>query len=274
MHTTRRTARRQRFLPAALVFFGGLCLSAPPAQGQFTVAPAEIQLTPGTNPAASFVVENEGRTAIQATLYLNDWERNNDGENVFLPLGSTVGSCGDRVKVFPQTLRIEGGGRQSVRVSVEGTNFPSPCWTIVFVENAPRPSQGQSRVVYVTRIGVKVYVVPSGLVTDAEVTGFTLEKRHQTTSGPAVDTTQDELALRLRNTGGLPARFSGRVEFRDLANAVAATATIDEFPLLPGASRRVGIPLPVLPPGKYVALAVVGFGGEDDLAAQLELEIR
>lgn len=274
MNTTRRTARRrQRFLPAALVLFGGVVL-ATPIQAQFTVAPAEITLVPGTTPAASFVVENEDRTAIQARLYQNDWDRNDDGENAFFPPGTVVGSCGDRVKVFPQTLRIEAGGRQSVRVSVEGSNFPSPCWTIVFVENAPRPSQGQSRVVYITRIGVKVYVLPRGLTADAEVTGFALEKRRQTTSGPAVDTTQDELALRVRNVGGLPAHFEGRVEIRDLGNNVAATVPIESFPLLPGAARRVGVALPVVPPGKYVALAVLSYGGEDDLAAQIELEIR
>ncbi len=274
MITTRRTARRrQQFLPAALLFFGGIA-SAVPATAQFMVSPAELQLIPGTTPAASFVVENDGRVTVQATLYQNDWDRNNDGENAFFPPGTVVGSCGDRVKIFPQTLRIEAGSRQSVRVTSEGGVFPSPCWTIVFVESAPRPAPGQSRVVYVTRIGVKVYVLPPGLTADAEITGFALERPHQTTSGPAVDATQDELAIRVHNAGGLPAHFEGRVEIRDLQNKVVATVKIEDFPLLPGSARRVGVALPVVPPGKYVALAVLGYGADDDLAAQIELEIK
>jgi len=270
---SRGTARRQRFLPAALVLFGGVAIAAPVA-AQLTVTPAEITLVPGTTPAASFTVENDGRTPFQATLYLNDWDRNDDGENAFYPTGTVVGSCGDRIKVFPQTVQVEPGAKQSIRVSTEGASFPAPCWTIVFVENAPRPSTGASRIVYVMRVGVKVYVIPPGLPKDAEVTGFALERRHQTSSGPAVDTTQEEFALRVHNTGGVQLHFEGRVEIRDLGNNVVATQKVEDFPVLPGAQRRVGIAIPTLRPGKYVALAVLGYGGDDDLAAQLDLEIR
>ena len=273
MSNTRGTARRQRFLPAALVLFGGVAVAAP-AAAQLTVNPSEIVLIPGVAPAASFTVANDGRTQIQATVYQNDWDRNDDGENAFYPTGTVVGSCGDRVKVFPQTVQIEPGTRQAIRVSTEGSTFPSPCWTIVFVENAPRPSTGASRIVYVMRIGVKIYVLPPGLTKDAEVTGFALEHRHQTPSGPAVDTTQEEFGLRVHNTGGVPLHFEGRVEIRDLGNNVVATQKVEDFPVLPGAQRRVAIAIPTLRPGKYVALAVLGYGGDDDLAAQLDLEIR
>jgi P pilus assembly chaperone PapD len=270
---TRGTARRQRFLPAALVLFGGVAI-ATPATAQLTVTPAELVLVPGVTPAASFTVENRSQTQVQATLYQNDWDRSDDGENAFFPIGTVVGSCGDRVKVFPQTVQVEPGTKQSIRVSTEGGSFPSPCWTIVFVENAPRPASGSSRIVYVMRIGVKVYVLPPGLPKDAEVSGFALERRHQIASGPAVDTTQDEFALRVHNTGGVPLHFEGRVEIRDLGNNVVATQKVEDFPVLPGAQRRVGIAIPTLRPGRYVALAVLGYGGEDDLAAQLDLEIR
>ena len=273
MITTRGTARRQRILPVALVLFGGLA-SAAPASAQFTVSPAEIVLVPGTTPVSSFTVENDARTPAQATIYMNDWDRNDDGENAFYPIGTVVGSCGDRVKVFPQTLRIDPGQRQAVRVSAEGGNFPSPCWTIVFVESSPRPGQGASRIVYISRIGVKIYVNPPSLGRDAEISGFALERRHQATSGPAVDTTQDELALRVHNTGGVQVHFEGRVEIRDLQNKIVTTIKVDDFPVLPGSTRRLGVALPLLPAGKYVALAVLGFGGDDDLAAQLQLEIR
>lgn len=273
MSNSRGTARRQRFLPAALVLFGGVAFAAP-AAAQLTVTPSEIVLVPGVTPAASFSVENRGQGQIQATLYQNDWDRNDDGENVFYPIGTVVGSCGDRVKVFPQTVQVEPGAKQSIRVSTEGATFPSPCWTIVFVENAPRPARGPSRIVYVMRIGVKVYVLPPNLPKDAEVTGFQMEHRRQTAAGATVDTTQEEFALRVHNSGGVPLHFEGRVEIRDLANNVVATQKVEDFPVLPGAQRRVGIPIPVLRPGSYVALAVLGYGGEDDLAAQLALDIR
>jgi P pilus assembly chaperone PapD len=272
--STRRTARRwQRFLPAALVFFGGAAIAAP-LRAQLTVSPAELTLVPGSTPVASFTVGNEARTTVQAILYLNDWDRDDNGENRFFPTGTVVGSCGDRVKIFPQTVRVEPGARQSIRVSAEPVAYPSPCWTIVFVESAPRPAPGGSRIVYVTRLGVKVYVNPPGLARDAEVLGFALEKQLQTSSGPAVDTTQDELALRIRNIGGVPVRLEGRVEFRDFGNNVVQMVRVEEIPALPGSTRRIPVKLPTLPPGKYVALVLISYGGEDDLAAQLELEIH
>lgn len=273
MNTTRRTARRWQLLPAALVFFGGV-VSAAPARGQLTVSPAELTLVPGAAGAASFTVGNEARIPVQATLYLNDWDRDDNGENRFVPSGTLVGSCGDRVKIFPATVRIEPGSRQSIRVTADPGVYASPCWTVVFVESAPRPAPGQSRIVYITRLGVKVYVVPTGMTRDAEVTGFALEKKRQLPNGPVVDTTQDELAIRVRNTGGVPLQIGGRVEIRDLNNTVVQTVRVEEIPVLPGAGRRITSTLPVLPSGKYVVLAILTYGGEDDLAAQIELEIR
>lgn len=273
MTNTRRTARRQRFLPAALVLFGGVALTAP-AQAQLTVSPADLTLVPGTAAVGSFTVSNESRAPVQATLYQNDWDRDEDGENRFLPPGSVVGSCGDRVKVFPATLRLEPGSRQSIRVSAEPGAYPSPCWTVVFVESSPRPAPGRSRIVYVTRLGVKVYVVPPGMVRDAEVLAFALEKKRQTPGGAVVDTSQDELAVTVRNSGGVPFQVAGRIEIRNLGDQVVQTIRIDEVPVLPGAVRRLHADLPVLPQGQYVALAILSYGGDDDLAAQLSLEIR
>lgn len=273
MLTTRRTARRQRFLPAALVFCWGLILPGS-AKAQFSASPNEITLVPGSVPAATIVIQNEGTTPEQAQIYLNDWDRDDNGINRFYPVGTVVGSCGNRVKVFPTSIRLDAGARQSVAVTAEPGSYPSPCWTVVFVESTRRPSTGGNRIVYVTRLGVKVYVNPPAQTLDAEINGFGLERRVQVEGGEPVDTTQDELAIRVRNPGGRQARFKGKVEIRDLQNALVATIPIDEVPVLPGASRRIAAALPTLAAGKYVALAVLGYGGDDDLAAQLELEIR
>src|SRR2546425_12563235 len=64
-----------------------------------------------------------------------------------------------------------------------------------------------------------------------------------------------------RNSGGLPLWVRGRIEFRRLDNSVAATAEVAEFPVLPGARRTVVVSAPKLRTGRYVALALLDYGG-------------
>jgi len=267
MELTRGSARRQ--VVAALF----LSLIAAPAAAQLTVSPSELQLTPGTAAGVAFSVSNEDRVPVQATLYLNDWDRDDAGVNRFDSLGSMTGSCRDRVEVFPMNVRVAPGTNQSVRVSLKPTDtLRTPCWTIIFVETAPRPSTGSVRISYVTRIGVKVYVVPTTSTLDAEILGFTAEKARPR-EGEAVDTTRLEFAVYVRNTGTAQIRATGQVEIRRPDNSLAATAPMNEAPILPGSQRRIPVAIPTLPAGRYVALAVVGFGGPDDLAAQVELTV-
>jgi P pilus assembly chaperone PapD len=267
MELTRGSARR---LIVAALF---LSLTAAPAAAQLTVSPSEVQLTPGIVAATAFAVRNEDQTPVQATLYLNDWERDENGVNLFDTLGSKAGSCKDRVEVFPMNVRVAPGTSQPIRVSLKPSDtLKTPCWTIVFVETTPRPGRGVIQIAYVTRMGIKVYVVPSAATFDAEITGFTTEKARPR-AGIEIDTTRQELAVYVRTVGTAQIRAAGQVEIRRPDNSLAATVPIVETPILPGSQRRIGVTIPTLPPGRYVALAVVGFGGQDDLAAQAELTV-
>jgi hypothetical protein len=210
---------------------------------------------------------------VQANLYLNDWERDENGRNLFDTLGSKVGSCRDRVDVFPMNVRIAPGTSQPIRVSLKPSDtLRTPCWTIVFVETTPRPGRGMIQITYVTRMGIKVYVVPPAATLDAEITGFTTEKSRPR-DGEEVDTTRREFAVYVRATGTAQIRATGQVEIRRPDNSLAATVPIGEMPILPGSQRRIPLTIPTLPEGRYIALAVVGFGGQDDMAAQLEFTI-
>lgn len=267
MELTRGSARRH--LAAALF----LSLIAAPAAAQLTVSPSELQLTPGNMAATSFSVRNEDQSPVQATLYLNDWERDENGANQFDTLGSKVGSCRDRVDVFPMNVRIAPGTTQPIRVSLKPSDtLKTPCWTIVFVETTPRPGRGTIQITYISRMGIKVYVVPATATLDAEITGFATEKARPR-AGEEVDTTKNEFAVYVRTIGTAQIRAKGQVEIRRPDNSLAATVPIGEAPILPGSQRRIAIAIPTLPPGRYVALALIGFGGEDDLAAQTELTV-
>src|SRR2546430_11252796 len=95
----------------------------------------------------------------------------------------------------------------------------------------------------------------------------------QASSGkPAGDAGGKRLDVTFRNSGGLPLWVRGRIEFRRLDNSVVATADVPEFPVLPGARRTVVVSTPKLRTGRYVALALLDYGGADIAGAQTPFE--
>src|SRR5581483_9355304 len=133
-------------------------------------------------------------------------------------------------------------------------SLTAACWSIVFVETAATPQATGRQVTYITRLGVKVYVIPPGLPRDGEITA--VQVRPAVRRPPAAGSGR-ELVVLFRNTGGVPLWPHGRAE----------------FPLLPGAVRRVTVAVPALPRGRYVALALVDYGGADIAGGQAELEV-
>lgn len=258
-----RTTRRAAIGLAAFVLVAG----APRrAECQLAIDQVELFFDPQGlgRRVQTFNVSNESNQVIEATLYLNDWDRDEKGENRFSQSGGLPQSCGRYLQVFPLSLRLPPHTQQAVRVALEGADSLSKtCWSVVFVETtAAHGSSGGRTITYITRLGVKVYVVPPNLPKDGEVESVELG-----------DSVARQVVVSFRNTGAVPLWPHGSVEFRRLDASVAATATIEEFPVLPGSVRRVTIPRPALPRGRYIALALIDYGGSDIAGGQVQLEV-
>ncbi len=262
-------ARRAAGALAALVVMGGVPRAA---SAQLSVDQVEVFLDPhgALRGSTSFNVSNESDQVAEVTVYVNDWDRDQNGEHRFLPSGQLPSSCGRYLRVFPLSLRLAGRSSQAVRIALDGADsLKAACWSIVFVETATPPAVGR-QVSYVTRLGVKVYVVPAGLTRDGDITQVQvrLAARRAPTGGSG-----RELAVVFHNSGGMPLWPHGRVEFRRLDNSVASSVDVPEFPVLPGAVRRVAVAVPALPPGRYVALALIDYGGSEIAGGQAELGV-
>lgn len=274
-----------RAATGSLTFALLIALAASPASvhAQLTIDQLELQLDPRSpdRKIGVFSVTNEGTDAVQVALHGEDWDRAESGENRFFPLGSQPHSCGEKLSIFPLSMRLEPGASGQVRVSAAAlADSADACWQIVFVETArpPRPAGAQRAILYVVRTGVKVYVERSGLPKDGAVEDVAVAPHAPPNGGrgaaavPAASQARD-LVIAFRNTGGVSLRTTGRVEFRRADNSVAAAATIAEFPTLPGARRDVSVTLPQLPRGKYTALAMLDFGGSEIAAGQIDVDI-
>src|SRR5919199_4762563 len=150
--TSQAGTRRARATALAVLALSGL--AARPARAQLTVDQLELVINPAITIARTviFKVRNDADTPQQATVSMGDWERDESGVNQFYPLGSRPQSCGDRLKVFPQTLRLDPGATQDVRVTLEhADSLAALCTSIIFLETARqtvKPQRG-AQLVYV-----------------------------------------------------------------------------------------------------------------------------
>ena len=257
------------------------------ASGQLLVDPLEVTIIAAGagRVSASFSVSNTSDNAVQATITRQDWDRVENGDNRFLPAGSTGTSCGPILSISPLSIRVEPHTSRVVRLAVQTTAALSrECRDIVFVEEVPQraPTKGNS-LQYIFRTGVKVYVAPPGLSRDGAVEDMAVvdapPPKSSVTKNAAVAATSravgKQIALRFHNTGGVHLLSKGRLEFRRLDNTLAAQVPIPEFPTLPGAIRRVLIDVPGdLSAGDYVVLALIDFGGAELVAGQIDYQAK
>ena len=278
--------RRGRVRRAVLALCAVGVVVSRPAVAQLLVDPLEVTILAGGTDrvAASFSLTNTSDAPVQATVSRSDWDRVENGDNRFLPTGSTGNSCGQMLTVSPLSLRIEPHTSGVVRLGVQ-TNaaLSRECWDIVFVEEVPqRAATKGNSLQYIFRTGVKVYVAPPGLARDGAIENMEIvdvaAKPNASPARPASNAAtppKKQVAIRFHNTGGMHLVSKGHLEFRRLDNSLAREVPIEEFPTLPGATRRVLADIPAdLAAGDYVVLALVDFGGAELVAGQSDYQAK
>lgn len=276
----RPTARAWRALVSLVVLAAAVTSVPQQAMAQISVDRVELFLVPGVPDRATAVitVANEGTRPMQASIYTADWDRDSTGGNRFFPLGTVKESCGQMVQAFPAAMRLEPGTQQAVRVTVQGADsLVASCWGVVFIEAADvQQVQGRS-VQAVLRPGVKYYLEPPAANRrDGEIEAMYLdqhvptaeEMRAAQAAGP--DTSRRDFVLHFRNLGGIQVRPTGTIEIRREDNTLVSTMPIPEFPVLPGAVRKLRVPMPAVASGRHVAIALIDFGGAEIAGGQVE----
>jgi P pilus assembly chaperone PapD len=259
-----------------------------PASAQLLVDPLEVSITTsGANRVSgSFSLSNTTDAPVQATISRQDWNRVENGDNRFLPSGTSGTSCGELLSASPLSIRIDPHSSRIVRLGVQNAAaLNKECWDIFFVEEIPqRASTKGNSLQYIFRTGVKVYVAPPGLKNDGAVEDMGVEDVAVTppkTSASAANlpvsalSTKRQISVRFHNTGAMHLLAKGRLEFRRLDNTVAVQVPIAEFPTLPGATRKVMVDVPAgLAAGDYVVLALLDFGGPELVAGQIDYQAK
>lgn len=266
----RRATRGSRLLTVATAGALALLLVPSAASAQLAVDHVELLLDPqsASQRIGLFSVKNEGEKPVQALIRIEDWDRAEDGTNHWYPSGTVSGSCGHALQIFPASMQLAPGASQSVRVTLDSAITDRECWGAAIVETThPRVVGGRS-LLYVLRTAVKIYADSPGLQSEG-----TVAELHVAPSPAAADSGRPLVEAVFANTGERHAVAHGTVEFRRPDNSVAERVSLPDAYALPGASARVTALAPALPSGRYVALALFDYGGNDIAAAQVEYEV-
>ena len=226
-------------------------LVAAPLAGQFSAQPVILEMrTEDSASATVFAVRNEAAEPLQLRIYAGDFDQPADGGHEFLEAGAHPRSCVERLRFYPDNLVLDPLEAGEVRVIMEPGD--STCWSMIFVQSV---SRAQTGVQIAQRIGIKVYGVSSRPVAAGEIVAVSIEPDSLTGGLAGV--------IDFENTGDGPLRPEGEIEIRTAEGEVVGVVPIPPFSVLPGRVRRTIVPLDaVLPPGRYLAIPVLDFGGD------------
>jgi P pilus assembly chaperone PapD len=242
-------------------------LSAPTESvyAQITIDRDTVILNPAnaSERIADLIVRNTGSANVQASVQLEDWDVDAQGTSHWRKAGAVAGSCGGRVLVSPSALQLAPGEQHVVRVSLKSNaRFDAECWSaaVVSATGAATVAANNDSTKSSARTTVPLYVSPSGLRVDGELSDMYVKG--------------DSLEIVFKNTGKVRTNIVGQVAVQTPDESVVTTIPIEAVMVHVGATRRLRVAMPKLPPGKYVLVAMVDFGGDQLTAVQAALEMR
>jgi P pilus assembly chaperone PapD len=264
--------RALRFLSVAAL---GVGLAALPSQA-LLISNIEFDLTlpRGASETLAFQVLNNEADPLEIQISLADWDRDSNGENRFYPPGTLPRSAAPWLSVSPLRFDLAPNEQKEIRFSMKvPADIVGTHWAAIMVEAAPKQTQPQppgTTVVVRRRFAVKVLETPPG----------TGSKEGRITLIDVRGLNPPNIFLEFENRGTIHTPdVKGRVEIRDEKGATLEKLDVESFPTLPGAKRLLKVTSArkkgdLLPPGKYLILAILDYGGESLAGGQFVLKIK
>lgn len=240
----------------------------------------DLVIPAGVSTTFSFQVANDEAEPLGFQVRLCDWIRDITGANHFCEeAGEVPRSATGWVEVGPTQFVLSPGESQEIRLTLtapeaapDGSPLDGSYWTAVMVEAVPQTEEGEqpgTEVVVKRRFGLKIIATIAGTGhLDGQIVA--LERRGLNPLW---------VVLEFENRGTLNMKeVQGRVEVRDVRGETLETIPVEPFPVLPGYARRVIAqsarpPGERLPAGDYVLLAILDYGGDTLVGAQLLLRV-
>lgn len=234
----------------------------------------DLGLPRGATDILTFQVLNNEADPLEIQISLADWDRDLNGENRFYPPGTLPRSAASWLSVTPLRFDLAPNEQKEIRFSIKvPSDIVGTYWAAIMVEASPKQAQPQppgTTVIVRRRFAVKVLETPPGTGTkDGRITLIDVR---------GLNPPNYFLEFENRGTIHTP-QVKGRIELRDEKGASIEKLEIESFPTLPFSKRLLKVTSArkrgdLLPPGKYLVLAILDYGGETLAGGQFILRIK
>ena len=250
-------------------------------RASFSVAPLHLNFKAdrGKTITRSITIRNIGENPVSLVLYKKDFRVELNGSESELSPGLVPRGCAEWLIISPVNIDLAPKERRTARISLTvPADSRGSYWAKIYVEEASKPKPIKSKE---GEYGVQVHVKQRwGIAIFEDVPG-TGEKKGQVTDISVTPQTKEsplKVAVEFENTGNTLLRCNGYVEIRDAGGNEVETVQIGSkgsFRVYPDGKRLVsGTVSKKLPPGDYIALAIMDYGGEELVAGELEFEVK
>jgi P pilus assembly chaperone PapD len=264
----------RRWMSAGAVLAGLSLVWLPASALLISQIEFDLALPRGAVDTLTFSVLNNETDPLEIQISLADWDRDITGENRFYPPGTLPRSAAPWLSVSPLRFDLEPNKQQEVRFSIKvPSDIAGTYWAAIMVEAAPkqtRPQPPGTTVIVRRRFAVKVLETPPGTGTkDGRIALIDVRGLNP-----------PNYLVEFENRGTIHApRVTGRIELRDEKGTLLEKLDLESFPILPGAKRLLKVTSArkkgdLLPPGKYLVVAVLDYGGETLAGGQFVLRIK
>jgi hypothetical protein len=171
-------------------------------------------------------------------------------------------------------IELEPGQTENLLVKLKAPADPAQVkemkWAMLFLQSVSEQDSSSrkqknmsTKIKEVVRVGIHIYQTPPQLT----------NKAARAVSFTPVPGEKNTYELAMANTGDIMLNCKAHLELTNVVNGVETKLDNIEFPVFPGANRKVKLTIPAkLSSGKYSAIAVLDLG-EDMALEALEKEI-
>lgn len=251
-----------------------------PADAGFTVTPMHLHFNVKAGEQGDLYVKvtNQADKPVTIRGHLKDYSVDREGKPHELEAGTEERSCSKWLLVSPALFTLGAKEEKRVRATLtlpEGVN--GTYWAYLFFEQVSKP---EPRIQKKGAATFSLFVKQRWQISVKEAVPGTAEKRGQISDMNLAlhANNSPEINVEFTNNGNVILSCRGQVQIRGGDGKTVDTFQLakgEGFMVYPDGKRLVsGTVSKKLPPGDYIALAIVDYGGEELVAGEMEFEVK